>query len=278
MELIKDKPLSRKDLIQPLADLFNLTEEEINQSLPSGYDLVFPNRIAWALSYLFNAGLASKPQRGYYQLSENGFEYLKNNIPTKTTAISKKPPKVDKSNLEELTPQEVLDDSFNKIKESTYKDIISTIRSKSPKSFEELVVRLLQKMGYGDKIKNSGLVTKYTNDGGIDGIIKEDILGFGRIHIQAKRYDEKNTIQRDEIQKFVGALAGVQSNKGVFITTSSFTKGAVDYVDNLNNSTNIILIDGKMLAEYIYEFNLGMQTVQTIEIKKMDSDFWDEFL
>lgn len=133
-------------------------------------------------------------------------------------------------------------------------------------------------MGYGGKVKDSGLVTKYTNDGGIDGIIKEDILGFGRIHIQAKRYDEKNTIQRDEIQKFVGALAVAQSNKGVFITTSSFSKGAIEYVANLSNTTNIVLIDGQRLAEYIYDFNLGMQTEQVIEIKKIDTDFWDSII
>jgi restriction system protein len=130
-------------------------------------------------------------------------------------------------------------------------------------------------MGYGGEIKNSGFVTSRTNDGGIDGIIKEDILGLGRIHIQAKRYKLDSGIGREAIQSFVGALAVAQSNKGVFITTSYFSKGAIDYAENLNGLTTVVLIDGEQLAEYIYDFDLGMQVEQTIQIKKLDSDFWD---
>jgi len=152
---------------------------------------------------------------------------------------------------------------------------ISTILTKTPVAFEKLVVSLLQKMGYGGEIQNSGLVIKASNDGGIDGIIKEDILGLGRIHIQAKRYKTDISIGREEIQKFVGALAVAQSNKGVFITTSCYTKGALEYANNLNDSTTLVLIDGKQLAGYIYDFGLGMQVEQTIEIKKLDADFWD---
>jgi restriction system protein len=119
------------------------------------------------------------------------------------------------------------------------------------------------------------LVTQYSNDKGIDGIIKEDILGFGRINIQAKRYNIENNVPREDIQKFVGALAVAQSDKGVFITTSDFTKGAYDYVNSLNSTTKIVLINGAKLAQYIYDFNLGMQIEKIIEIKKLDSDFWD---
>ena len=130
-------------------------------------------------------------------------------------------------------------------------------------------------MGYGGEVKNSGVVTQYTNDGGIDGVIKEDVLGLGRIHIQAKRYNRSNTVGREEIQKFVGALAVAQSNKGVFITTSAYSKSAIEYAASLHGSTTLVLIDGQKLAQYIYDYSLGMQTEQVIEIKKMDSDFWD---
>ena len=130
-------------------------------------------------------------------------------------------------------------------------------------------------MGYGGEVKAAGEVTQYSNDKGIDGIIKEDVLGLGRIHIQAKRYARENTVGREEVQKFVGALAVAQSNKGVFITTSSYSKGAIKYAENLNGTTTLVLIDGNKLAEYIYQYSLGMQTEQTIEIKKLDSDFWD---
>ncbi|MCH5306151.1 MAG: restriction endonuclease [Rikenella sp.] len=130
-------------------------------------------------------------------------------------------------------------------------------------------------MGYGGEVKDSGQVTPLSKDGGIDGIIKEDILGFGRIYIQAKRYARDRAVERDEVQKFVGALAVVQSNKGVFITTSYFSKGAIDYVKSLNNAATIVLIDGNQLAEYIYDFGVGMQLEQTIKVKKLDQDFWE---
>ncbi|MFK5949647.1 MAG: restriction endonuclease [Methylococcales bacterium] len=147
--------------------------------------------------------------------------------------------------------------------------------SKSPYEFEHLVVNLLEKMGYGGQVKDAGSVTQASNDGGIDGIIKEDILGLGRIHIQAKRYSRSNTIGREEVQKFVGALAVAQSNKGIFITTSSYSKGACEYANNLNGATTLILINGLELANYIYDYNLGMQVEQIIELKKLDNDYWD---
>ncbi|MDQ1264393.1 MAG: restriction system protein, partial [Campylobacterota bacterium] len=176
---------------------------------------------------------------------------------------------------DELTPSETIDISFKKIKNKIYNDILDTIISKTPREFEKLVVALLQKMGYGGEIQNSGEVTQYSNDNGIDGIIKEDVLGFGRIYIQAKRYKREIKIGREDLNKFVGALAVAQSNKGVFITTSNFNKNAIEYASKLNNNTTLVLIDGEQLAKYIYDYSLGMQTEQIIEIKKLDSDFWD---
>ena len=272
-----------RDFEIPLARKFNLTEIELSQMYQSGNGPVFYDRISWALSYLNMAHLVEKPKRGAYLISEKGKELLK--TPDKIDAYIKhtidkeEQAKKEKNIVNEvstdLTPQEKLYDSFEKIKKSRYNEIIETVLSKSPYEFEKLVVTLLQKMGYGGEIKNSGLVTQSTNDKGIDGIIKEDVLGLGRIYIQAKRYARENTIGRDEIQKFVGALAVAQSNKGVFITTSSYSKGGVEYASSLNGTTNLVLIDGKKLAEYIYEYNIGMQTEQTIKIKKLDSDFWD---
>lgn len=153
--------------------------------------------------------------------------------------------------------------------------ILTTILSKQPREFERLVVKLLQAMGYGGEIKNSGIVTKLSNDGGIDGIIKEDILGFNHISIQAKRYALDNNVGRNEVQSFVGAVAGTPSKKGVFITTSDYTKGAMEYVESLNGSPTIILINGQQLTEYIYDYGLGLQTEKVLKIMKMDMDYWD---
>lgn len=221
-----------------------------------------------------------------YQINEEGIKILKKPDDFReyiSKKIESREPNKRKKNTEDevtevendLTPEEALYNSFEGIKKSVYKEIIDTILSKTPREFEKIVVQLLQKMGYGGEIKNSGIVTQYVNDKGIDGIIKEDILGFGRIHIQAKRYAIENKVPREDIQKFVGALAVAQSEKGVFITTSDFTKGAYGYVESLNSSTKIVLINGNKLAEYIYEYNLGIQTEKVIEIKKLDSDYWD---
>lgn len=289
LQLLKDKgTLKLSQIVAALGEYFDLTEEELTELYPSGNAHIFYDRVTWALSYLNMAELLDKPSRGYYQINDLGLRLLEtpekvnNYVDTKVGEREKTKKKpdfkpqltldVDTSNS---TPAEKLYSSFEKLKETRKSEILNTILSKTPLEFENLVVLLLQKMGYGGEIKDSGLVTQASNDGGIDGIIKEDVLGLGRIHIQAKRYDHKNGIGRDEIQKFAGALLGAPSSKGVFITTSYFSKGAQDYVKNLNNAATIILIDGDQLADYIYEYGLGMQTVQTIELKKLDTDFWD---
>lgn len=287
--LLKNSTMKLRDFIEPLSKHFKLSEEEINEVYPSGNGHVFYDRISWALSYLNMGGLLDKPKRGIYKINQAGIDLLKTpenvDLFIEKQLEKREPSKQKKKSIEEqinieetaseLTPQERLYSSFSNIRKSVYSDILNTILTKTPTSFEKLVVMLLQKMGYGGEIENSGLVTKVSNDGGIDGIIKEDVLGLGRIHIQAKRYKMDNCIGREEIQKFVGALAVAQSNKGVFITTSYYSKGAMEYVNNLNGSTTIVLIDGKQLAEYIYDYSLGMQVEQTIEIKKLDADFWD---
>jgi len=290
--LKKNGETSIKQLVDPIGVYFKLSEEEKNQLYESGKGAIFKDRIAWALTYLSLSGLITKLGRGIYNISSVGIEYLgkPNEISAyidKQMAIrdaqkSKKAedtnvslPLENRTSTDNLTPQEKLYQSYASIKKSTTDELLETILSKTPREFEKLVVALLQKMGYGGEINDSGIVTQATNDNGIDGIIKEDILGLGRIYIQAKRYALDNTIGREEIQKFVGALAVAQSNKGVFITTSYFKKTAVDYVKSLNGATTIVLIDGQQLADYIYDYELGMQVEQILKIKKLDSDFWD---
>ena len=280
-------PRRSKDIEEPLAVDFNLSPEEIAQEYDTKNAKIFLDRINWALSYLNMAGVVSKPKRGLYEINEEGKKMLLLDPKEFRKSIMKKiearrPPsssKKEKSSStqeisSEITPEEALVESFQGIKNSVYFDILDTILSKTPQEFEKLVVQLLQKMGYGDKIDDAGQVTQYVNDKGIDGIVKEDVLGFGRIHIQAKRYSSENKISREDVQKFVGALAG-QSDKGVFITTSDFSKGAYEYAQNVGAQAKIVLINGEKLAQYIYDFDLGMQTEKVIEIKKLDSDFWD---
>ncbi len=285
LKLLSEKEsLKLNEFESPLAKAFGLSENERSQEYESGNGKIFYDRISWALSYMNMAGLVQKPKRGVYQISDIGIEKLKTpeNINTfiAEQIEDREPTRRSKTQTIEqintnFTPQEELYYSFSKIQTSVYNEIIDVVLSKSPREFEKLVVMLLQHMGYGGEVKAAGEVTGYTNDKGIDGIIKEDVLGLGRIHIQAKRYARENSVGREEVQKFVGALAVAQSNKGVFITTSSYSKGAKEYAVNLNGATTLVLIDGVKLAEYFYEYGLGMQIEQTIEIKKLDSDFWD---
>lgn len=276
-----------RDFIEPLTNHFNLSLEDVTSSYPTGNGEVFYDKISWSLSYLYMSSLVEKPQRGLYKISPQGREIL--TTPEKIEPYvqkivaqrrAKKQPSRktessnDSNNLEE-TPLAALYQSYEDIRLAIYDDILTTILSKTPYEFERLVVQLLQKMGYGGEIKNAGAVTKASNDGGIDGIIKEDVLGLGRIYIQAKRYALDKSISRPDIQKFVGALAVAQSNKGVFITTCNYSKEAIEYANNLNGSATLVLIDGIQLAEHIYHYGLGMQVEQTLEIKKLDTDFWD---
>lgn len=281
-----------KDLRIPLAKHFHLNDEDMNAWYPSGNGEIFLDRISWALSYLFIAGLVEKPKRGDYKISDKGLKMLSTRTDEEINefvklAVNDKSQKKNTKNKVESTatsisasddgrtPQERLDDSYNNIKQSIQSEILATILSKKPKEFERLVVKLLQSMGYGGEIKNSGVVTQFSVDGGIDGIIKEDILGFNHISIQAKRYAIENNVGRSEVQSFVGAVAGTPSKRGVFITTSSFTKGAMEYVDSLNGTPTIILINGHQLTEFIYDCGLGLQTEKVFKVMKMDMDYWD---
>ena len=291
-ELSSGEIMRAKELRIPLAKHFGLTEEEMNAWYPSGNGKIFSDRISWALSYLFIAGLVEKPQKGDYKISKKGLsmlssctgeqinDFVKTTVNAKSSKKNSKNKDINNTSFhvekdDERTPEEELADSYDRIKQNVQSQILTTVLSKQPQEFERLVVKLLQAMGYGGEIKNSGVVTKLSNDGGIDGVIKEDVLGFNHISIQAKRYSIGNNVQRHEVQSFVGAVAGTPSKKGVFITTSDYTKGAMEYVESLNGSPTIILINGQQLTKYIYDYGLGLQTEKVLKVMKMDMDYWD---
>lgn len=298
LQLIAErKRVTLREFEQPLAKHFGLTEEDLATTYPANDTRVFNDRISWALSHLNLAGLLHKPKRAVFELSPLGIEKLQTpqtvndfvdgvikEQRTKKAATDEAqndvadvlPTPTEDRDLSVLTPREELEESALRIREAHYQEIIDTVLSKTPRAFESLVVKLLQKMGYGGKIKQSETVTPYSNDGGIDGIIKEDILGFGRIYIQAKRYAPHKSVGSSEVRNFVGALASASSSKGVFITTSSFTRSALAYAENLPSNINLVLMDGEQLAKYLYDYGLGVQVEQIIEIKQLDGEFWDE--
>lgn len=279
---------STRETIDHISSLFNLTEEEKKEVLPSGKQPIIDNRVGWARTYLKKAGLLENPQRGIIKISDLGLRVLQQN-PAEINkefleqfdefkefmTIKREGDDEEVQQLEittEQTPQEAIEYGFQKINKNLAQEILQLIMKCSPKFFEIIVVDLLLKMGYGGSRKDAGKSIGQTGDGGIDGIIKEDKLGLDVIYIQAKRWE--NTVGRPEIQRFAGALQGHRANKGIFITTGSFSKEAKDYANSIN--TKIILIDGEILTRLMIEHNVGVSTTETYEVKKVDSDYFIE--
>lgn len=285
LNLLKDGGIfQRKNLILPLAKKLKLPEVLLIQKFEDRNETIFSSRIKWSLTYLALSGLLDRPKRGYFKISQQGLALVYKSqaeifaIVNQKMAEREEVRKLATQNNTKLqenmtfTAEEQLYLAYQAIRQNSYEEILDTVLSKTPQAFEHLVVQLLQKMGYGEW----GSVTQISRDAGIDGEIKEDVLGFGKILIQAKRLKKDQTIGRPDIQKFAGAILGQSSNanKGVFITTARFSQDAIEYVQHLPNA-KIVLIDGLKLAEYIYHYELGMQIEQTFKLKKLDADFWD---
>lgn len=276
------------DLRNDIAEEFSLTEEERKKMLPSGTQPVLNNRVAWACIYLQRAILLKRPRRGYYQITDRGLKLLKENpekidvrlleqFPEFVEFYSTKKDKNEKPikdtiEISETNPEETLETAYQDLHENLSSEILQTIKDCTPEFFERLVIDVLVKMGYGGSRKEAGQAIGKAGDEGIDGIIKEDKLGLDIIYIQAKRW--QGTVGRPEIQKFAGALQGQRARKGIFITTSNFTRDALEYVNNIESK--IILIDGPRLAELMIDHNVGVTPVAAYEIKKIDSDYFIE--
>lgn len=276
-----------KDLV---AHAFSLSEEERETLLPSGKQLLFDNRIGWTRTYLKKAGLVESPSRGIYLLTPAGHQVLSENpplidnlylqrFPSFLAFVSPNTPSSPTTPpaLSSQTPQDILDSTYQQIKNTLIDDLLTEILKQSPSFFEHLVVKLLNKIGYGGSVEASSFVVGGPGDEGIDGIIREDKLGFDLIYIQAKQWDRDKTVGRPEIQKFVGALAGQGATKGLFITTAKFSKEARQYVTQ-QHTTKVVLVDGRMLADLMIEHNLGVSPKTVYEIKALDNDFFSEDL
>jgi restriction system protein len=281
--LSDNKEHHKSEAINILAKQFKLTEEELAMMQPSGRNPVFGNRVAWARNYLNKAGLIDSPRWGYWQISEEGMNIVKTvkeidikfllKIPRFKSWL-KKEDKTDSPVKEttQSTPDDLFEAGYKKIQDELVQDLLTQIKRCSWSFFEKLVVELLLKMGYGGSRADAGKALCRAGDEGIDGIIKEDRLGLDCIYIQAKKWE--NQVGRPDVQKFAGALIGKHAKKGVFITTSIFSREALDFVKNIENK--IVLIDGEMLAQLMIENNVGVFSSASFEIKKIDSDYFNE--
>ncbi len=281
------KEHSLREAIEALAREFNLSDKERRELLPSGQQEVFANRVGWARTYMKKAGLLRTTRRGFFQITDRG-----------QNVLAQKPKRIDVKFLEQFqefrefkalrkqapisnefeeeeqsrTPEEALERAYQNLRSDLAAELLSQIKQSPPTLFERLVVELLVKMGYGGSRKDAGQAVGRSGDEGIDGIIKEDKLGLDIIYIQAKRWE--NTIGRPEIQKFAGALQGQRARKGIFITTSDFSREAHDYASRIDSK--IVLIDGEQLAQMLIDYNIGVATVANYEIKKLDLDYFTE--
>lgn len=270
---------------------FDLTEEERSETLQSGIT-IFANRVGWAITYLAKAGLIGKVKRGVYSLTKEGKSAIKNGCdkitleyltkyPSFNEFFENKPHKSanDKitENIEEISqnPTEMLENAIKALNANLADDLLAEVLKMEPYDFEGLVVKLLIKMGYGRLQDNKEAITKKSGDEGIDGIVTADKFGFDSIYTQAKRWEKGSVVGRPEVQKFLGALAGQGASKGLFITTTRFSNEAVEFAQRQLHQ-KIVLIDGKALAQLMIEYNLGVSVVETYEVKRIDTDFFEE--
>ena len=277
-----------KEISQCVAEQMNLSEEDLAEMLPSGKQALFTNRIRWTRLYLIKAGLIINPGRGQLILTEDGKKALPEADRIDNKYLLKYPsfqaflnkevdPKKEGSVSEsavseerDKSPEEILEDAYAELNTSLATDLMSEIMKLEPTDFEKLVVKLLLAMGYGSGIDDAGFVTQASNDGGIDGIIKEDQLGFSSIYIQAKQWSPDTTISRPEIQKFAGALQEQKAQKGLFISTATFSPGARKSAE----AAGIVLVDGKQLTKLMIKYNLGVSVEHVYEVKRLDTDFF----
>lgn len=281
---------SLNDVRKFLTDYFKLSEEDKAERVPSGAQTKFDNRIHWTKSYFSKAKLIKTTKRSHFRITERGIDFL-----------SRYGEKITIKNLENIqefhhfkygtndetkesfqpeikintkTPFENLEDIYQVLQDELAGELLEKIRDNSWQFFEDLVVDLMIKMGYGGSKSKAGDSIKRTADEGIDGIINEDKLGLDLIYLQAKKWKEETTIGRPEIQKFVGALHGQRAKKGVFITTSKFSENAYSYVQTID--PKVILIDGSTLTKLMIEYNVGTTTVESYHVKKLDLDYFEK--
>lgn len=271
-----------------IADRLAISSDDRSEMIPSGKQTTYQNRITWAISYMVKAGLLERPARATIRITQRGRGLLNENPERVDISVLSRFPEFrafrerssgagtggDKppGGSEEVSPLERLEAAHEELRRTLASDLIDSMKQMAPASFEQLVVDVLVAMGYGGTISDAGQAIGRSGDGGIDGVIKEDRLGLDFIYVQAKRWE--NTIQRPQLQGFAGALLGRNAQRGVFITTSDFSKGAIEFAKSL--PTNIVLVDGQQLAELMIDYGVGVIDEQTYRVKRVDPEYFGE--
>ena len=294
LRLAAEKAWNIGDLANRIADDLGLTPAERDQEIPSGGTKLIVNRVHWAKTYLKKAGLLEQPKRGIVQITQRGREVLNENpsnidvqwllrFPEMQAFLGKtKPPGEQTEQQVEKppailanTPEEQLEVASGALNEALRDALLARILEASPASFERLIIDLLLNMGYGGSRADAGEHLGRTGDGGVDGVIREDRLGLDRVYLQAKRYKPGNPVGSEAVQAFIGALVGRGSQKGVFITTSTFTSKALETAKQ-SGGLRLVLIDGEELTKHMIQFNVGVRIARTVEVKRIDLDYFED--
>lgn len=293
--LTESGAISVREVKRRMTEKLNLSDEERYATIPSGRETYIKSRIHWALFYLFRAGLLQRPRRGYYTITARGREalaaepeFIDNKFllqyPEFQEFASRRPrdtPRQEAAQItsgsqeiEAQTPEERIDNAYRERLNMLHDEVLQRLLDVPPQFFEKVVIKLLVAMGFGGSLEDAGKHMGGSHDGGIDGIIKEDKLGLDKIYVQAKRFAPDRTVGRPDLQRFVGSLTGESAHKGVFLTTSSFSIEAQEYVRKIDKS--LVLIDGEELARLMVEHDVGMRTSRTIKIKEIDESFFQD--
>jgi len=288
LALAEKENITRRSATKAIVEQFSLTEEEQALMIPSGGSTYIANRTGWAMTFLTKASLIKKVAKATYGITDLGREFLikypdeitKDHLKSidgyleawekKSTAKSVKGNQLPSS---EFTPEELIEDAIETLNSNLKSELLDYLRDADPYFFEQIVIDVLVAMGYGGSRSEAAKVTRKSNDGGIDGIINEDRLGLDVIYVQAKRYKEQSNVGRNDVQNFVGALAGNQAHKGIFITTSDYADSAIEYARSVPQK--VILINGSRLADLMIEHDVGVSSEKRIIIKKIDTDYFD---
>lgn len=291
LKMIEDsKEYHVREVITKLENYFKLTTEDLSILQPSNNKIrVFDNRSHWAKKYLMEAGLLDSTKKAHVKITEDGLKILKSGKTEIKIKDLKVYPKFQKFSTKDtsdeneeiiqeiekstLSPEDQIEVAIKTLKELLKKEILEKLHSIHHNYFEDLVIDVLIKMGYGGSDPAQGIKTSKTGDEGIDGIIFQDKLGLDVIYLQAKKWKDTSGVGRPDIQKFVGALAGKNAKKGIFLTTSKFSSEAKEYVKNLE--LKVILIDGEKLAELMIDNRVGVSLAKTYEHLKIDTDYFE---
>ena len=277
------------DVRANLATRFGLTEQELAERLPSGLARTFDNRVGWAATYLYRVGLLNRPRRSVYAITDRGREVLAANPERVDLSVLSQFPEfaefrkatgtrrtkeeqVDGPGAETATPEERIEAAYQELRQALTAELRDRISSISPAAFEDLVLDVLEAMGYGDGTERSSLRTGASGDAGIDGVMREDRLGLDVVYVQAKRWEA--TVGRPVVQAFVGALQGARASKGIIFTASSFSREAQEYAASV--SPRVILVDGERLASLMIAHNVGVSDRETYAVKRIDSDYFGD--